>query len=130
MHLRLHAGFLGGLVGIAGAGRALASTLIASAPLFSLSAVNMQCELTNASSRPVVVVSAKVLDDDGLDVTAFENCTRQALAPGAVCVFTSPASDTVSSTHGTAAIGGSARAVRGQCALFDGSGQVLSTPLQ
>jgi len=107
------------------AGQAAAATM-ASAPLFSVSAVNEQCELTNVSTKPIVVVSARLLDASGNDITDFNDCVGE-LAAGAVCVFTSDS--TSSNPHAIVTLNGSTRATRGQCALFDGSTQTVSTPI-
>jgi hypothetical protein len=102
---------------------------VASAPLFSVSAVNLQCELTNVSTKPVTVLSANVLDASGSDITNFNNCVG-TLPPGVVCVFNCQTGATNQNPHAIVMLKGSRKAVRGQCALFDGSTQTVSTPIE
>jgi hypothetical protein len=106
-----------------------AVTTLASASLFSVSALNEQCELTNVSSKPVTVLSAKVLDESANDITNFNSCVG-TLQPGNVCVLNCKDSFTSFHPHVIVTLKESAKAVRGQCALFDGSSQTVSTPIQ
>ena len=109
-------------------GRGAGAATLASAPLFSLSSVNLQCELTNVTTRPVEVLSTTVLDADRIDITDFTNCVG-SLQPGEVCIFTSREGTTNSNPHALVKINGTAKAIRGQCALFDGATQTLSTSI-
>ena len=94
-------------------GVASAATL-ASGVLASTGATGMICHVTNASTRPVEVTSARILSIGGVDITVGGNCGR--LEPGRSCVIISQATDT---GRGVAEVGGSAKKLRGSCQLLD-----------
>jgi len=63
------------------------------------------------------------------DITNFNSCVG-TLQPGNVCVLNWKDSFTSFHPHVIVTLKESAKAVRGQCALFDGSSQTVSTPIQ
>lgn len=107
---------------------AAGAATLASAPLFSVSAFNMQCEIANVGTGPVAITSVRLLSDFG-DVTNGDTCTG-TLQPGEACVFNSKPGATNTNPFAEVRVAGSGRSLRGQCALFDGTTQTVSTPIR
>lgn len=116
-------------VAVVGATAAGAAT-ISSASLFGiLPSGNMGCSVTNVGTKPVMIGSAKMLSGNGSVITLADTCSDTLLQPGADCAFNCALGCTNVSPHGIVVVGGSARNVRGQCALFNGTTDIATTPM-
>jgi hypothetical protein len=117
-----------GLMILPGIATAAGAATLASAPLFSLSAVNLQCEIANVGTSPVTITSVKLLSAFG-DVTNADNCTG-TLQPDHLCGFNSKTGAANTNPFAEVRVLGNGRSLRGQCALFDGTTQTTSTPIR
>jgi hypothetical protein len=96
---------------------------LAASYLLSSDADLLDCFVLNVGKRAVELVSGRVVDTAGMDITNASSCTG-SLAPGGKCSFTSTSGTTFAA--GILEVRGSARNLRGSCQLTNFSNEAVA----